>query len=119
MTAGGPADPFDTKQGFFKRLFGGRKPVQAEPVPMGSAPPEPTDSPAVSTDQSQTTEEITVEGSSVEEVLEQLRARGVTEVDESMLRSSIGDKHPSVIKVVVDRTRKTVVHRPSQGETPD
>jgi hypothetical protein len=118
MTAGGPADPFDTKQGFFKRLFGGRKPVPTDSA-IGSAPPEPTDSPAVSTDQSQTTEEITVEGSSVEEVLEQLGARGVTEVDESMLRSSIGDKHPSVIKVVVDRTRKTVVHRPSQGETPD
>jgi hypothetical protein len=110
MSTSGPADPFDTKPGFFKRLFGSQKPAAealADPPDAPVDPPEPLARSSIAV--SAAPDMVTVEGHSVEDVLAQLRARGVTEVDEATLRASIGDKHPNDIKITVERTRRTVV----------
>jgi hypothetical protein len=109
MTASGPADPFQTKPSFFKRLFGASKGASTEGL-ASSPTPSPSEPASASPD------EVTVEGRSVEDVLAQLHALGITEIDEATLRGSIGDKHPNVIKVIVERERK-IVRRSSSTRT--
>jgi len=98
-------DPFGQDRGILERFFGRpRKSARDRLVASAAsrmASPETDDDP----------ETVTVQGATIEEVIQKLREQGITEVDERTLRSSLGEKHPDVIRLSVRRSSTSVAAR--------
>src|SRR5207244_13556316 len=98
-------DPFGQDRGILERFFGRpRKSARDRLVASAAsrmAPPETDDDP----------ETVTVQGATIEEVIQNLKEQGITEVDERTLRSTLGEKHPDVIRLSVRRSSTNAAAR--------